>query len=52
MEQFPWWNDEYKRLAIEVKEFVDSVIPRDEESRWKREFPWDIMEKISERGQV
>jgi alkylation response protein AidB-like acyl-CoA dehydrogenase len=50
MEYFPWWNDKQKKLAAEVKQFVDEVIPRDEEARWKREFPWDIYKAIGERG--
>jgi len=50
MEPFPWWTEEHKRFAAEVKQFVDGVIPRDEEARWKREFPWDIFSSISERG--
>ena len=49
MESFPWWNEEHKKLAAEVRQFVDEVMPRDEEARWKREFPWDIFEKIGER---
>lgn len=50
MENFPWWSDEQKKFADDVKEFVDEIIPRDEEARWKREFPWDIYEAIGERG--
>ncbi|MFH1350958.1 MAG: acyl-CoA dehydrogenase family protein [Pseudomonadota bacterium] len=50
MEPYPWWNEEHKKLAVEIKKFVNEVIPRDEESRYKREFPWDILEKAGERG--
>ena len=50
MEYFPWWSEEQKKFAAEVKQFVDGVIPRDEEARWKREFPWDIFDAIGERG--
>lgn len=50
MESFPWWKEEHRKLAKEIKEFVDKMIPRDEESRCKREFPWDIMETIAEKG--
>ena len=46
MEYFPWWTEEQKKFAVEVKQFVDKAIPRDEESKWKREFPWDIFEAI------
>jgi alkylation response protein AidB-like acyl-CoA dehydrogenase len=48
VEYFPWWTEEQKKFADEVKQFVDKVIPRDEESKWKREFPWDIFEAIGE----
>ncbi len=50
MEAYPWWTDEQKEFAKEVKKFADEVIPRDEESRYKREFPWDIFKLIGERG--
>jgi alkylation response protein AidB-like acyl-CoA dehydrogenase len=50
MEHFPWWSDEQKKFAAKVKQFVNEVIPRDEEARWKREFPWDIYKTIGERG--
>jgi alkylation response protein AidB-like acyl-CoA dehydrogenase len=46
METFPWWTEEQEKFASEVKQFVDKVIPRDEESKWRREFPWDIFESI------
>jgi alkylation response protein AidB-like acyl-CoA dehydrogenase len=46
MEAFPWWTEEQKKFASEIKQFVDKVIPRDEESKWRREFPWDIFESI------
>jgi alkylation response protein AidB-like acyl-CoA dehydrogenase len=29
---------------------VREVLPRDAETRWTREFPWDIFEKIGEKG--
>jgi alkylation response protein AidB-like acyl-CoA dehydrogenase len=50
MEGFPWWTDEQKRFEEEVNEFVKEIMPRDEETRWRREFPWDIFDKIAERG--
>lgn len=49
MEDFPWWTKEQRKFAAEVSQFVDEVMPRDEEARWKREFPWDIFSAISER---
>ena len=50
MEHFPWWTEEQKRLADELGEFAEEVMPRDAEARWKREFPWDIFEKIAKKG--
>ncbi|MCS7281028.1 MAG: acyl-CoA/acyl-ACP dehydrogenase [Desulfobacterota bacterium] len=47
---YPWWTDEQKRFAEEVQTFVRELIPIDVKSRWKRQFPWEIFEKISERG--
>jgi alkylation response protein AidB-like acyl-CoA dehydrogenase len=50
MDSYPWWTDEHKAFQKEVHAFVEELMPRDAESRWKREFPWDIFEKISEKG--
>ncbi|OGP61990.1 MAG: acyl-CoA dehydrogenase, partial [Deltaproteobacteria bacterium RBG_13_47_9] len=50
MEAFPWWTEEQKKFEHEIKAFVKEVMPRDIETRWKREFPWDIFEKIGARG--
>jgi len=50
MEIFSWWTDDQKRLAVDVREFVDVLMPRAEEASWKQEFPWDIVESIASRG--
>ena len=51
MEHFPWWTEEQKKLAAELEAFAEEVmVPRDAEARWKREFPWDIFEKIAAKG--
>ncbi len=50
MEHFPWWTDEQKKLAVDVKEFVDELMPRAEETSWKKEFPWDIVDRIARKG--
>ena len=50
MDIFPWWTDEQKMFQKEVNVFAEEVMPRDEETRWKREFPWDIFKKIGEKG--
>jgi alkylation response protein AidB-like acyl-CoA dehydrogenase len=50
MEHFPWWSEDQKKLAEEIKAFAEEMMPRDAESRWKREFPWDIFRKVAEKG--
>ncbi len=50
MESYFWWTEEQKRFAEEVHAFVKEVMPRDAETRWTREFPWDIFQKIGEKG--
>jgi alkylation response protein AidB-like acyl-CoA dehydrogenase len=50
MEPYPWWTEEQKSFALEVAEFVRQLMPRDAETRWTREFPWDIFEQIGEKG--
>jgi alkylation response protein AidB-like acyl-CoA dehydrogenase len=50
METFPWWTEEQKKFEKEVRAFADGIMARDEETRWKREFPRDIFEKLSEKG--
>ena len=50
MDNFPWWTVEQNIFASEVKQFVDEAMPRDEEARWKREFPRDIFDMIGKLG--
>jgi alkylation response protein AidB-like acyl-CoA dehydrogenase len=50
MEAFPWWTEGQKRFEQEIWAFAKEIMPRDEETRWKREFPWDIFKRISEGG--
>jgi len=49
IESYAWWTEEQIKFAEEVEEFAKSLMPRDAETRWTREFPWDIFEKIGER---
>lgn len=49
IESYAWWTEEQIRFAEEIEEFAESVLRRDAETRWTREFPWDIFEKIGER---
>jgi alkylation response protein AidB-like acyl-CoA dehydrogenase len=50
MEAFAWWSEEHRKLASEVRIFVDKVMPRAEEAWWQREFPKDIIAGIAEKG--
>jgi alkylation response protein AidB-like acyl-CoA dehydrogenase len=49
MDKYVWWTEEQKRFADEAEDFAASIMPRDAETRWTREFPWDIFKKIGER---
>lgn len=50
MDVYPWWTEEHKEFDYKIKAFVEEVMPRDAETRWKREFPWDIFKKIGQKG--
>ncbi len=49
MEAFPWWTEEQKNFDKEMQAFAKEVMARDEETRWRREFPRDIFGKIAEK---
>jgi alkylation response protein AidB-like acyl-CoA dehydrogenase len=50
VEKLPWWTEAQKRLADEIDDFIDELMPRIDEAHWKEEFPWDAVEKIAQRG--
>jgi alkylation response protein AidB-like acyl-CoA dehydrogenase len=50
MKSYPWWTEEQKKFDQEMNAFAEEIMPRDEETRWTREFPRDIFAKITERG--
>ena len=50
MDIYPWWTEEHKAFAEKVTSFAQEILPRDEECRWTREFPWDIFERIAAEG--
>ena len=50
MDVYPWWTEEHKAFDQEIKAFVEELMPLDAETRWKREFPWEIFRRISEKG--
>lgn len=50
MEVYPWWTEEHKGFKQEISAFVEELMPIDAETRWQREFPWEIFRRISEKG--
>jgi alkylation response protein AidB-like acyl-CoA dehydrogenase len=50
MDVYPWWTEEHKSFQEEIGQFVKEVMPVDAETRWRREFPWEIFNRISEKG--
>ncbi|MHA1265954.1 MAG: acyl-CoA dehydrogenase family protein [Candidatus Helarchaeota archaeon] len=50
IEPFWWWTDEQKEFAKDVDAFVDAHIQDAEEAYWEKRFPWDVMEKVAEKG--
>ena len=50
MDVYPWWTEEHKTFAAEVEAFVEELMPIDAETRWKRQFPWEIFRRIGEKG--
>ncbi len=50
MDHYPWWTDEHKAFEKRINAFVEEMMPRDEASRWKREFPRDIFDRIADEG--
>jgi alkylation response protein AidB-like acyl-CoA dehydrogenase len=50
MEEYPWWNDDHKKLARDAEKFADESIPRGEEITWTKEFPADLLKAVSRKG--
>jgi alkylation response protein AidB-like acyl-CoA dehydrogenase len=50
MDVYPWWTEEHKAFSAEVEAFAEEVMPIDAETRWKRQFPWEIFRRIGEKG--
>ena len=50
MDVYPWWTEEHKAFREKIRAFVEEVMPIDAETRWRREFPWEIFKRISEKG--
>jgi alkylation response protein AidB-like acyl-CoA dehydrogenase len=50
LDSFPWWTEEHKAFSTDIQQFVNEMIPRSDEAKWKREFPHDIFESIGKKG--
>lgn len=50
MESFPWWSEEHKQLANDVRAFMQKIAKREMETRWTREFPFDLYEEFGKTG--
>ncbi len=50
MDAYPWWTEEHREFSRKVNSFAEEVMPREAETRWKREFPGDIFNRIGEEG--
>ncbi|NIO75724.1 MAG: acyl-CoA dehydrogenase, partial [Anaerolineales bacterium] len=50
MENYPWWNDQQKKLAEEARKFADENLSRGEEIAWTKEFPADLIQAVADKG--
>jgi alkylation response protein AidB-like acyl-CoA dehydrogenase len=50
MEKFPWWTDAHVKLAEDVDNFVDEIMPRAQALAFKREYPWELVKAIAKKG--
>ncbi|MGI6491478.1 MAG: acyl-CoA/acyl-ACP dehydrogenase [Peptococcaceae bacterium] len=50
MDFFPWWSEEHKQLSRDVKAFMEKIAGREMETRWTREFPFDLYEEFGKTG--
>lgn len=51
MQDYPWWKDSQRKLMEEAQKFTDEIlIPSAEKSVHKKEYPWEAMRAIGEKG--
>ena len=50
MDIFPWWSEEHKKLQADTRAFMQKWAPREMESRWERDFPFDFYEAFGKTG--
>jgi len=50
MEPFFWWGDAQKEFCARINAFVDEHMGMAEEAWWRRQYPWELHERVAERG--
>lgn len=50
LDKYPWWNKTQCELADKIEDFVDKNIGRATEAAYKKEFPYDLMDKVLKDG--
>lgn len=51
MQDYPWWNETQKQLMHDAQKFTDEVlIPIGEKSVYKKEYPWEAMKLVAQKG--
>lgn len=50
METFPWWTEEQKIFAEDLRKFITQNLPRAEKAFWTKTFPMDIVKEVQKRG--
>ena len=47
---YPWWDEKTVKFQKETSDFLDTLVEEEMKTRWTREFPFEIMEKIGKTG--
>ncbi|MCR4601778.1 MAG: acyl-CoA/acyl-ACP dehydrogenase [Clostridia bacterium] len=47
---YPWWTPEQVEFQKKTAEFLDTLVEEEAKSRWTREFPFELYEKIGATG--
>jgi alkylation response protein AidB-like acyl-CoA dehydrogenase len=51
MQDYPWWTDAQRELAVDAQKFTEEVlIPIGERAVMKKEFPWEAVKEIAKKG--
>lgn len=49
MQNFPWWTEKQKKLAVEAREFTDRIMPLANELAYKKKFPREVLQDIAKK---